>query len=571
MSETENSQDKNTENDQTAGSNLSGKSEKSNVEKIKEEIASKPSKIFEDEPEQDPHLKSVSNDKKSQVSSEYTEDFDEYYIRDLESDSSDITNTEQKEQTRVSLATVILFVGSYIRKLISLDEDKANEQQTIDQVKRNVVFRGTNLWILIFAILIASVGLNMNSAAVIIGAMLISPLMGPIMGIGMGVGINDLQLIRKAAKNLFVAALISILTSTLYFLITPISDAHSELLARTTPTIFDVLIAFFGGTAGIVAGSRSEKSNAIPGVAIATALMPPLCTAGYGLANGNWEYFSGALYLFFINSVFIAISTFIIVRYLKYPRKRFADPAIEKKVKVYVIVIGIITLIPSIYFAYNVVTKSFFIRNASEFVQGELNFPDTYIIGTDYYQEGDSTAIQVTLYGELVEPLMIDQAKKKMYRYNLPESCDLVIRQSANRNGLTTDDVAQINSQIRQDLMADLFKNNEEELADREQTIAKLKEELFELKRPIILSEDILNELKVNYPNITQFSASVATVFNSPNENNDDSTFVAKDTLLLTYATFKQRLPRRSDRKKLEEWLKVRTKSDKLKLIVDKE
>ena len=182
-------------------------------------------------------------------------------------------------------------------------KDKDNEALIVESIRNGVEFKGTNLWILIFAIFIASLGLNVNSTAVIIGAMLIYPLMGPIMGIGLGVGINDFELIKKAFRNLLIATIFSVLTSTLYFLLSPLNEARSELLARTTPTIYDVLIAFFGGMAGIVASSTKLKGNVIPGVAIATALMPPLCTAGFGLANGNMHYFFGAFYLFFINSV----------------------------------------------------------------------------------------------------------------------------------------------------------------------------------------------------------------------------------------------------------------------------
>lgn len=184
------------------------------------------------------------------------------------------------------------------RHRFSLIEDKADDSQIDENLRSGVELRGTNLWVLMFAILIASVGLNVNSTAVVIGAMLISPLMGPIMGIGYGVGIYDAQLIRKSFRNLGIATLISLLVSTLYFILTPLSEAQSELLARTSPTIWDVLIAFFGGMAGIIGATRTKNTNIIPGVAIATALMPPLCTAGYGLANANWSYFFGAFYLY---------------------------------------------------------------------------------------------------------------------------------------------------------------------------------------------------------------------------------------------------------------------------------
>ena len=197
-----------------------------------------------------------------------------------------------------------------------LRQEKEDEQETIDSLKKGVEFRGTNLWVLIFAIFLASLGLNTNSTAVIIGAMLISPLMGPIMGFGLGLGIADFELVKRSLRNYLTATLFSVVTATIYFLISPISEAQSELLARTSPTIYDVLIAFFGGLAGIVAGSTKSKGNVIPGVAIATALMPPLCTAGFGLATGHLSYFLGAFYLYFINTVFISLSTYIVVRVL---------------------------------------------------------------------------------------------------------------------------------------------------------------------------------------------------------------------------------------------------------------
>lgn len=192
-----------------------------------------------------------------------------------------------------------------VRVYFNIMPDKEDEHQIVAQISSGVSFRGANLWVLIFAIFIASLGLNVNSPAVIIGAMLISPLMGPIIGMGLAVGINDVELLKRSARSFGVATLISVLTATAYFLLTPLGDARSELLARTSPTLYDVLIATCGGAAGIIALCTKGKGNVIPGVAIATALMPPLCTAGYGLATGHWLYFLGAFYLFFINTVFI--------------------------------------------------------------------------------------------------------------------------------------------------------------------------------------------------------------------------------------------------------------------------
>lgn len=244
------------------------------------------------------------------------------------------------------------------------------EESTIihEAIEKGVVVRGTNLWILVFAILIASVGLNMNSTAVIIGAMLISPLMGPINGIGYSVATYNYPLFRKSLKNFGFSTLAALVTSTLYFLLTPISTQHAELLARTSPTIYDVLIALFGGLAGIVAISSKNKGNVIPGVAIATALMPPLCTAGYGLSMGNWSFFFGALYLFTINSVFIALSAMIVSQLLKLPRQTHLLSKEIKNKNIAIIVVIALTVIPSFYLGYTLVTKEKFNSKAQDFV-----------------------------------------------------------------------------------------------------------------------------------------------------------------------------------------------------------
>ena len=212
----------------------------------------------------------------------------------------------------------------FFDEYMDLNRSKEDEQVTVDSIRNGVEFKGTNLWVLIFATFIASLGLNLNSTAVIIGAMLISPLMGPIMGVGLAIGQNDFELMKRSLKSYMVATLFSVVTATLYFLFTPLDEVQSELLAR---------IALFGGLAGIVALATKEKGNVIPGVAIATALMPPLCTAGFGLATGNLLYFLGAFYLYFINSVFISLATFLGVRFMHFKRKQFVDKEREKMVK----------------------------------------------------------------------------------------------------------------------------------------------------------------------------------------------------------------------------------------------
>lgn len=218
-------------------------------------------------------------------------------------------------------------------RLFNLRHDQDDPEMIDETIRSGVAVGGTNLWVLIFAILIASIGLNVNSTAVIIGAMLISPLMGPIVGVGYGAGVKDLQLIRLALRNLGVFVAISLVTATCYFWLTPLTDAQSELLARTSPTLWDVLIAFFGGAVGMIAATRRYSSNVVPGVAIATALMPPLCTAGYGIANGNLPFFGGAFYLFTINSVFIGFASLLVVKLLRLPERGQIDHATRQRTR----------------------------------------------------------------------------------------------------------------------------------------------------------------------------------------------------------------------------------------------
>ncbi len=246
-------------------------------------------------------------------------------------------------------------LSGVLRSWFSLELDRAADKDIDERIRADVPLHGTNLWVLVFAIFIASIGLNVNSTAVIVGAMLISPLMGPIMGVGYGIGIRDAALVRQAGKNLALSTLIALVTSTAYFAISPLRAVGSELLARTTPTIWDVLIAVFGGLAGIVAVTRNKSSNVIPGVAIATALMPPLCTAGYGLATGSWPFFFGAFYLYAINSVFIGIASAIVTSAFKLQKNQFADPRVERRVRWYLGTTITVTLLPSMYLAYRLV------------------------------------------------------------------------------------------------------------------------------------------------------------------------------------------------------------------------
>lgn len=438
-----------------------------------------------------------------------------------------------------------------LRQRFDLEEGKEDELETIEYISKNVEFKGANLWILIFAILVASVGLNVNSTAVIIGAMLISPLMGPIMGIGMAAGINDFELLKKSLRNLLVAVFISILTSTIYFTITPIYGAESELLARTEPTVWDVLIALFGGLAGIIAGSRKEKSNAIPGVAIATALMPPLCTAGYGLATGNLLYFFGAFYLFFINSVFISLATYLIVRFMGYPKKHFMDAKKEKRVQTYITIFTVLTLIPSVYLAYGIVKKTIWNEQARQFVAIEMQFPKTQVLNTNLEYSSASSLIEVSLIGELITEEEIGILKKQVNALGLTET-QLIINQSGS-NG--TD----INV-LRNDILKDLYERNEGLILDKDRKIELLERELSEDAQIRSLSQDVAKEAKINHPSLKKFSLG-RSIFTDLEKNETD-------TLISAYASFQPQL-KRGEIEKLQNWLKIRTKSDTVALIIN--
>ena len=252
-----------------------------------------------------------------------------------------------------------------LQDVFNLAHDQAHPDKIDSVIRANTRVSGTNMWVLIFAIAVASIGLNVNSTAVVIGAMLISPLMGPIVGMGYGLAVGDTTLIRQAARNIIIFVVISLITATLYFLLTPLKEAQSELLARTQPTLWDVLIAFFGGSAGIVALTRKEGGNAIPGVAIATALMPPLCTAGYGLAHGNWQYFFGASYLFAINCVFIAFSTLLFSKLLKLPRRGLVTESKRRLQSIMITVVVLAVMIPSGYMASGLVRQELFNTKAN--------------------------------------------------------------------------------------------------------------------------------------------------------------------------------------------------------------
>lgn len=299
-----------------------------------------------------------------------------------------------------------------LARRFNLLADKAADDVIERRIREGIELQGATPWILIFAILVASIGLNVNSTAVVIGAMLISPLMGPIMGIGHSVAVHDFALLRRSLLNLAMSTLIGLVVSALYFMLTPLSQAQSELLARTSPTLWDVLIALFGGMAGIIGMTREEKSNVIPGVAIATALMPPLCTAGYGLAVHEWRWFGGAFYLYSINCVFITLSTFIGIRLLRLPRHAFVNQDTERRVGTVMWVVALATTLPSIYLAVNLVKAEVYRARANDFVQDAFAFRDAFVVDTRI--DPSARSIDVSLVGMPIAPANLARIERRL-------------------------------------------------------------------------------------------------------------------------------------------------------------
>jgi uncharacterized hydrophobic protein (TIGR00271 family) len=306
---------------------------------------------------------------------------------------------------------------SRIRNYFSVSNDLDSYKNISETINQGITFRGTNLLVLVFAIFIASLGLNINSTAVVIGAMLISPLMGPIIGTGFGAATYNVLLIKRALKNYFFATITSLFTSTLYFLISPIGDAHAELLARTAPNIYDVLIALFGGFAGITAITSKFKGNILPGVAISTALMPPLCTAGYGIATFQIPYFMGALYLYFINTVFIILSAYLYLKFIHYPREEKSTSDSTLKANRIIFWVSIITIIPSIYLGYGLVTENNFNRNANKYINAEFNFNNTLVVKKAITPS--QYKIEIFLAGAKVDSVYLRGLILKKDMYNL--------------------------------------------------------------------------------------------------------------------------------------------------------
>lgn len=440
------------------------------------------------------------------------------------------------------------YVWRVAKRFFNALPDKTDETAIVEQISDGVTFRGANLWVLIFAIFIACLGLNLNSTAVIIGAMLISPLMGPIIGMGLAVGRADLELLKRSLTNYGVSTVISVLTAALYFQLTPLTEAQSELLARTSPTLYDVLIALFGGAAGILALSTGGKGNVIPGVAIATALMPPLCTAGYGLAMGEWSFFFGACYLFFINTVFIALATYVGVRLLQFKPKQFVDKGRLAVVNRYIAVIVVVTMLPAVYMTTQIIRQSVFENHVKQFVKQELNHPGTRILSEQADRE--TKTLDVVALGAALPNEMIEAARQRLADYQLADY-QLNVIQGAQSDSLL---LARNNAGTQQSLSG----QDQQHLVLQTERVAQLERETADYRRLDALAREIGGEVKAVCPKVESIGLSKIT------ETPVDSGAV--HSYVLAVANSRTPLPA-TDRDRLAQWLKVRTQADSLRLV----
>jgi uncharacterized hydrophobic protein (TIGR00271 family) len=423
-----------------------------------------------------------------------------------------------------------------VKELLNLRAD-TDEVSTLKTIRENVDFKSANAWTLIFAIFIASVGLNVNSAAVVIGAMLISPLMGPIVGLGLALGINDYPLLRRSLVNLLMASGLSITASTIYFALSPLSEVQSELLARTTPTFFDVLIATFGGAVGIIALSRRSKGNALPGAAIATALMPPLCTAGFGLANGQWQYFLGALYLFTINCVFICISTYIVVRYLKFSKVENSDAIEQKKRDRFLGALAAFMIIPSLILAWFLQRESTFTSRAKTFINHEIKFDQTFVVDQAINYSFKKPQITISLVGEELTPQQIEILKIKLKSYQLPTDA-LIIRQTSFADQL-------------EKRLSDKFNSQTQVISDAELNLSKAQAQVKLLRDARDLETKVSKELMVLFPRVAGAHFTLIT------QDLGGKDVLPRDYIQSILITWKEN-PTKTDYKKAAAFLKQR-------------
>ena len=469
-------------------------------------------------------------------------------------DSGDlkIIPNEGEEKFEAVKKNVWADTKTFLWELFDIQSD-SDRDATIEAVKKDIPFKGHTAWILIFSIFVASIGLNVSSTAVVIGAMLISPLMGPIVGIGLGVAINDGVMMRRSLMNLGVMVFLSVLTAFLYFKLSPLTEETPELLARTYPTILDVLIAIFGGLGLIVAKTKSGTiASVIFGVAIATALMPPLCTVGYGLAVGNMAYAGGALYLFSINAVFIALSTFIVSKILRFPLVRYANSKRRKRTSQIATLIAIAVMVPSVWLFLKLLDQQLFETKTKEFVRTIIKYEGAEVV--KFTQNYKSRNIDIYLIGRPVPQAKINDWLSKLAETEKMEDVKLRIYQGADQSG---EMAAKLTGEVKAGILEDLYVRNEKLIQDKDEKIRFLEDQIALVKVKNVPFKQLSEEIKINYDDLESFGFS----------NKISTNFEKTDTLPVISLTWKPKIPlkkRNEDAKKIEKWMKMKMKLDTL-------
>jgi uncharacterized hydrophobic protein (TIGR00271 family) len=461
---------------------------------------------------------------------------------------------QSKEAVKKDAKGLLASLKQFMTELLDFRQD-TDRDATIEAIKSDVPFKGATAWILVCSIFVASVGLNANSTAVVIGAMLISPLMGPILGVGMSIAINDIDVLRKSLINLATMIVLSLLTAFLFFWLFPLSEDTSELFARTRPDIRDVLIAFFGGLALIIARTKKGTiASVIFGVAIATALMPPLCTAGYGLAKGNWEYFLGAMYLFTINTIFIALATFIVLKVLRFPMIKYVNSKKRSRIAKLATLLALVVMVPAIWTFVNVLNESNFNRDARSFVNRELSaLPHSdYLKKNAIYKYSDNgtSVIELNSFGlDEIPESSISLLQNRMNDYRALGETKLIFNQNRSKNIDNLKYMEELRSRDSLDLLSQTQK-----ILFLEDKVNKLSK----LERNYIAFEELTREVKINYENIEQFSYS----------NLISTNFTKMDTISVFSAKWYDSIANSTliakDKDKLERWLKVKLDLDTL-------
>jgi len=403
----------------------------------------------------------------------------------------------------------------FFRLIASLTRN-TDAEGTIQEISENVTLRGANIWMLVCSAILASIGLDVNSTAVIIGAMLISPLMSPILGVGLSIATSNRKLLKNSLKNLLLATFLSLLTSVIYFLISPLGELTAELGARTTPTILDVAVAFFGGIAGIVSGSRKNKTNAIPGVAIATALMPPICTAGFGLAKMNSGVFLGAFYLFFINAVFIALATYLISVWLRFPKHEEFDS--EQKTKVQWLIIGfaVLTVIPSAFIFFNVLGKLRFDRGVKNFINQEVRREEHQPIQWEIMNSTKPRTLKIYTVGKAVTGDESAALTKLLDNYGINE-----LQLKFIQLNVSPDELERLTSDVETNF-ADKVKLLQSLEEARKQEIDDLKLEIATLRENASPDKKFLADVRSLFPEIKNIEWQNTTTESKTDTSNPD-------------------------------------------------